>query len=846
MATALPSSSSHTFPPQHPSTSSTASSAPRNSRTILSDTTSQCFGNPNSLPGPPPSHFFPSVPKAQREKARQARLDAAAAAAAAGSPSPPPPAVPAKDSGGLVAGGGEAGTGSSDDERQQRQARAELASSGPFDNRRPSAVSLSAGSGVGAGGSTGTKRRRDVDRTSWDAASELVRIEREKDKMIQGSLGGGKGSEGVRDEEDREKTPTPSMARSLPMANGSHPRETASTSASPDPPEPAKRLSLASLVSDDADEDAMALDDDASVVTAATGMSGGAASDGSAKEPAKKRSRTLTTPAQTAVLNALLAKTRFPSTEVREEVGRQIGMSARRVQVWFQNRRQSQKRQRDREAQEAAAASAAAASAMSAGGHPSMHHHPGYPTLHPHAYPPAAYGQPVYPGMQAGKPLPPHPGAVYTGRPDLNRDASMDSLSSQQSYASSRLSMGSSYQAPSAMHSRDSLAPLPFEQRFLHPYAGGAPAYTFGRPPHPGYAPGGLPVPPPQHAYSPHPGAPRSIPAKLYFPHVPRSHAPPGRIQVEPLASAAEVKLPSLSTVLGAGPPAPQPAQQPPPTLPVASAPVDHQPMFSHSPFSPAPAHASVTSPGSAPLPNPSFQRAMFSPEPSSSFERLRISGGPLSPTSATAPSPFSPLSTAPTPSTAATTPAPARPGSTDILDVAMETMAYRSSGRSLPPRQTLPPLRSVFGDAPIAARGGKKGGPSEADKALLAPIKAESAGSSTAASGPLRLPPIQTFAAVGLPTASSSGSSSASPPTTTSRPAPRDSRASTWSEASHATRSSGASFEFGKPPAGSYRASTSSERDMLAEERGERDARGESVETEETSASAAEVGVAK
>ncbi|BGP34139.1 hypothetical protein JCM10296v2_005954 [Rhodotorula toruloides] len=854
MAAALPStssSSSHPFPPppphHHPSASS--SSAPRNSRTILSDTISQSFGNPNSLPGPPPSHFFPSVPKAQRDRARQARLDAAAAdaaAAAAGNPSPPPPAVPAKDGTTSRAG---AGGGSSDDERQQRQARAELASSGPFDNRRPSV-----GTGVGAGGSAGTKRRfRDVERTSWDAASELVRFERERERAMHG-VEGGKGKEVMRDEEDREKTPTPSMAQSVSFADRSQPRQTASTSVSPDPPEPAKRFSIASIVSDDADADgdeAMALDDDASVVTGATGTSAngeGGQSDGSATEPAKKRSRTLTTPAQTAVLNALLAKTRFPSTEVREEVGRQIGMSARRVQVWFQNRRQSQKRQRDREAQEAAAASAAAASAMSAGVHPSMHH-PGYPPLHPHAYPPGAHGGPipVYPGMQGGKPLPPHPGVVYPGRPDLHRIASIDSLGSQQSYASSRLSMGSSYQMPNAMYSRDSLAPLPSEQRFSNPYAGGAPRYTFGRPPHPAYGPTGLPVPPPQHAYPPHPGAPAPIPTKLYFPHVPRSHAPPGGIQADPLANtgAADVKLPSLSSVLGAGPAAPQPAQQPPPAaLPPSSAPVDHQPMFSHSPFSSTPTHASVTSPVSASLPNPSLQRAMFSPEPSSSFERLRISNGPLSPTSVTTPTPFSPASTAPTPSTAATTPvAPARPGSTDILDVAMETMAYRSSGRSLPPRQTLPPLRSVFGDAPIATRGGKKGGPSEADKALLAPIKAESAGA-PAAGGPPRLPPIQSFApvAVGSPTTSSSTSSSASPPATTSHPPIRDSRASTWSEASHATRSSAASFEFGKPPAGSYRASTSSERDVLAEER----ARGESVETEETSASAAEVGMAK
>ncbi|KAG5732769.1 Homeobox protein OTX2 [Termitomyces sp. T112] len=57
----------------------------------------------------------------------------------------------------------------------------------------------------------------------------------------------------------------------------------------------------------------------------------------------KKRTRTLTTPHQAAVLHALLAKSRFPNTAVREEVGRSIGLSARKVQVWFQNQRQKQR-----------------------------------------------------------------------------------------------------------------------------------------------------------------------------------------------------------------------------------------------------------------------------------------------------------------------------------------------------------------------------------------------------------------------------------------------------------------------------------------------------------------------
>ncbi|KAG1761401.1 hypothetical protein EDD22DRAFT_847782 [Suillus occidentalis] len=64
----------------------------------------------------------------------------------------------------------------------------------------------------------------------------------------------------------------------------------------------------------------------------------------SAPAPKKKRTRTLTTPHQSAVLHALLAQSRFPTTTMREEVGRQIGLSARKVQIWFQNQRQKARR----------------------------------------------------------------------------------------------------------------------------------------------------------------------------------------------------------------------------------------------------------------------------------------------------------------------------------------------------------------------------------------------------------------------------------------------------------------------------------------------------------------------
>ncbi|KAF7794147.1 hypothetical protein EIP86_005278 [Pleurotus ostreatoroseus] len=62
--------------------------------------------------------------------------------------------------------------------------------------------------------------------------------------------------------------------------------------------------------------------------------------------PKKKRTRTLTTPHQAAVLHALLAQSRFPTTAMREEVGRAIGLSARKVQIWFQNQRQKARRPR--------------------------------------------------------------------------------------------------------------------------------------------------------------------------------------------------------------------------------------------------------------------------------------------------------------------------------------------------------------------------------------------------------------------------------------------------------------------------------------------------------------------
>ena len=56
------------------------------------------------------------------------------------------------------------------------------------------------------------------------------------------------------------------------------------------------------------------------------------------------RVRTLLTPEQSRVLHQLLQKTWFPSTQVRETVAAQLGLSPRKVQVFFQNKRQKHRK----------------------------------------------------------------------------------------------------------------------------------------------------------------------------------------------------------------------------------------------------------------------------------------------------------------------------------------------------------------------------------------------------------------------------------------------------------------------------------------------------------------------
>ncbi|KAI7906840.1 uncharacterized protein BX663DRAFT_493970 [Cokeromyces recurvatus] len=58
------------------------------------------------------------------------------------------------------------------------------------------------------------------------------------------------------------------------------------------------------------------------------------------EEPVKAK-RKRASSSQLNILNRVFEQTFFPSTELRIELGRQLGMSPRTVQIWFQNKRQS-------------------------------------------------------------------------------------------------------------------------------------------------------------------------------------------------------------------------------------------------------------------------------------------------------------------------------------------------------------------------------------------------------------------------------------------------------------------------------------------------------------------------
>ncbi|KAG1471603.1 hypothetical protein G6F56_002030 [Rhizopus delemar] len=54
-----------------------------------------------------------------------------------------------------------------------------------------------------------------------------------------------------------------------------------------------------------------------------------------------KIKRKRASPDQLLILNRVFSQTYFPSTEVRKLLGKDLGMSPRTVQIWFQNKRQA-------------------------------------------------------------------------------------------------------------------------------------------------------------------------------------------------------------------------------------------------------------------------------------------------------------------------------------------------------------------------------------------------------------------------------------------------------------------------------------------------------------------------
>ncbi|PIA16204.1 Homeodomain-like protein, partial [Coemansia reversa NRRL 1564] len=60
-----------------------------------------------------------------------------------------------------------------------------------------------------------------------------------------------------------------------------------------------------------------------------------------AAPPHIKGKRKRASPHQLKVLNDIYLKTAFPSTETRNRLARELGMTPRTVQIWFQNKRQA-------------------------------------------------------------------------------------------------------------------------------------------------------------------------------------------------------------------------------------------------------------------------------------------------------------------------------------------------------------------------------------------------------------------------------------------------------------------------------------------------------------------------
>lgn len=123
-----------------------------------------------------------------------------------------------------------------------------------------------------------------------------------------------------------------------------------------------------------------------------------------------KRARTLLTPEQSRVLHELLQQTCFPSTQVREAVAAKLGLSPRKVQVFFQNKRQKQRKKNS------AAQSQSHTVLVPPYGAPSgsdVRHAEPYPAAAPRATLTQMTTQPTY-----TSPLPAH--AAHQSRPPLS------------------------------------------------------------------------------------------------------------------------------------------------------------------------------------------------------------------------------------------------------------------------------------------------------------------------------------------------------------------------------------------------------------------------------------------
>ncbi|KAK4052486.1 hypothetical protein OIV83_002288 [Microbotryomycetes sp. JL201] len=535
------------------------------------------YGTPNEMPNPP-THYFPSRPGAkqrvQRLQQQQQQLDPH-------SGTHPLPSEHAAAPTGQDAASATASPPRVAHSHASYGAQATVTGGPTTEAERVAIQAL-----VGAYGATSVSstRHRSPDRNMWDAASELMREERAAKRKASSHDDDG------RDDDDEEDQ-----------------------------------------LEDDRDTQMQLDDDAASTRSDQTGNAKTATAD---KDGApKKRSRTLTTAHQTAVLNALLAKTRFPSTETREEVGKQIGMSARRVQIWFQNRRQSQKRQRDREASEI-------------GAFHSTHVGPSAHQLH---YEYQHQQQRMNPYGRDYPPAPPttmsSSSSTSTARPEITRQTSIDSVNS---YSSARSSMGSFH--VSQAH-RDVVPPLSdVPPRWP---ANGQPMYSNGW--HTQQRTAQSPLQSPTTS---------STPQTSYFPRHPQTRpaardADSGRGAQE--GADAAVKLPPLSAIIGGTLP-----DSPGGDYGTASTPrqATFTSTFANRPPPPAP------SAGTRAIPNSQIMSPMspVSFAPSDSFSRLRISSeGPGSPPTRHASPP-------------------------DMLDAVMETMSRPTN--IVPARASLPPLR--------------------------------------------------------------------------------------------------------------------------------------------------------